>query len=176
MAIYEFEGKRPIIGKSSYIHPQAVIIGDVSIGEDCFIAAGVLIRADDGKIIIGNGTNVQEGSIIHTQPFSTALIGNDVLIGHAAIVHGPCILADKSTIGMGAILLMGCEMESESLLAAGSLLAPGKVVSKKKLAIGNPAKEIKEMDEEMLAMNAAGVQVYKDMAKRSHEGMKLISE
>ncbi|QGT99068.1 hypothetical protein SYNTR_0475 [Candidatus Syntrophocurvum alkaliphilum] len=176
MPIYEYKGNRPIIAKSSFIHPQAVIIGDVKIGDNCYIGAYSILRGDYGNIVIGNKTNVQEGSIIHTEPTTSALIGNNVVIGHAAIVHGPCTINDEAAIGMGAIICNGCTLEFGSMLAAGSLLAPGKIIPEKKLAMGNPAQVVKEVTDNMAIHNKAAVNIYHDLAACCQTELKLIKE
>lgn len=175
MPLYEFEGKKPVIGKNSFVHPQAVIIGDVTIGENCYIAAGAVIRGDYGKITIGDGSNVQDNATMHTEPGTEAVIDKNVLIGHAAIVHGPCLIKEYAIIGMGAIVNAGCQIEEESVLAAGSLLPPGKTVPFRKIAMGNPAKVVKEADENMLKYNQLAVKIYQDLANRSLEGLKPLN-
>lgn len=173
---YEFEGKRPVVGKTSFVHPQAVVIGDVTIGERCFIGAGAILRGDYGQVIVGDGSNVQENSVIHSQPSSAAVIGDCVLVGHSAIVHGPCRLEANSTVGMGALISMGCTLEPESMLAAGSVLPPGRTIPAKKLAIGNPARIARDIDEHNAMINRISIDVYQDLATRCHEGLKLIED
>lgn len=174
MPIYEFEGNRPAIGKSTYVHPEAVIIGNVEVGEGCFIEAGVVIRGDFGRVVIGRGTNIQDLSVIHADHDSVALIGNNVLIGHKAIVHGPCIVNDWAAIGMGAIVSKNTEIGAQSMLAAGSLLAPGVTLPPRKLAMGNPAKKVKDLSEDMMAKIKLGVLEYQEMGARCSKGLKLI--
>ena len=176
MTIYEFEGKRPLIGKSTFIHPQAIIMGDVEIGEGCYIGACSVIRGDFGRIVIGKGTNVQDLSMIHADRDTVAVIGDNVLIGHGAIVHGPCKLHDSVAIGMGAIVSVNTEIGIESMLAAGSLLAPGAVLPPGKLAIGSPANKVQDLPENWRAWNKYGVREYQEMAERCIAGLKLISD
>lgn len=174
MSFYEFEGNRPIIGEATFVHPQAIIIGNVTLGKQCYVGAGAVIRGDYGKIVIGNGTNVQENVVIHAEPDSIAIIEDNVLIGHGAIVHGPCLIKTHSTIGMGAILNIRCLMEEETLLAAGSLLPPGKTIPARKIAMGNPARIVKDIDERILNYNKIAVKLYQDLALRCSAGLKLI--
>lgn len=176
MAIYEFEGKRPIVGKDCFVHPQAVIIGEVELGERCYVGAGAVIRGDYGKIVIGNGTNIQENCVIHSEPDTIAIIEENSLIGHSAIVHGPCLVQRNVTVGMGSIISSGCELESDSLLAAGSVLPPGRTVPKAKIAMGNPARVVKDMDEQNRIYNQIGVKLYQDLALRCTHDLKLIIE
>lgn len=175
MPLYEFEGKKPVIGENTFVHPQAVIIGDVTIGKNCYIAAGAVLRGDYGKIIIADGTNIQDNAILHIEPGTEAIIGENVLVGHAAIVHGPCIVKENVIIGMGSIVNAGCQIEAEAMLAAGSLLPPGKTIPNRKLAMGNPAKIVKDADENMLNYNRLGVKIYQDLASRSFNGLKPVN-
>jgi len=176
VAVYEFEGKRPVIGKSSFVHPQAVIIGEVEIGEHCYVGAGAVVRGDYGKIVVGSGTNIQENSTLHSEPDTIAILEENVLIGHAAIVHGPCLVKTKSTIGIGSIVCSGTEIGEESLLAAGSILPPGKTIPPRKVAMGNPARVVKDVDDHNLVYNQIAVKLYQDLAERCLNGLKLIQE
>lgn len=176
MAFYEFEGKRPVIGQDSFVHPQAVVIGDVKIGDRCYVGAGAILRGDYGTIVIGNGSNIQENCVFHAEPDTTALIAEDVLVGHSAIVHGPCTLHKNVLIGMGAIISNQCEMEAGSLLAAGSVLPPGRIIPARQLAVGNPAKAVRELSEDLLQYNTLAVKLYQDLAIRCQKGLKLIDQ
>lgn len=173
---YEFEGRRPVVGSTSFVHPQAVVIGDVTIGEKCFIGAGAIVRGDYGSVIIGDGSNIQENSVIHSQPASAAVIGNNVLVGHTAIVHGPCILYDNAVVGMGALVSTGCNIEADGMLAAGSILPPGRTIPAHKLAVGNPARIAKDIDEQTANINRIAIQLYQDLAERCLKGLKPIEE
>ena len=176
MAIYEFEGKRPIIGKLSFIHPQAVIIGEVEIGERCYVGVGAVVRGDYGKIVIGNGSNIQENCTLHSEPDTIAILEENVLIGHAAVVHGPCLIKNNVTIGMGAIVSANTEIEQESLLAAGSILPPGKSIPSRKIAMGNPARVVKDVGDYNIVYNQLATKLYQDLAGRCLTGLKLIEE
>jgi len=176
LPLYEFEGKRPIIASSSHIHPQAVLIGEVEIKENCFIGAGAVIRADYGKIVIGNGCAVEENCVIHAEPDTIAIIEDNVLIGHGAIVHGPCLIKQEVTIGMGSIVSTRCEIGPQSLLAAGSVLPPGKDIPQRKLAMGNPARVIKDLEDELLEYNHRGTKLYQNLSARYFKSLKLIED
>ncbi len=176
MALYEYEGKRPVIPATTFIHPDAVIIGDVVFGENCYVGAGAVIRGDYGNIIIGDGTNIQENATLHTEPYSTAVIESDVLIGHAAIVHGPCTIESNTTIGMGSVVNAHTSIEEGSLLAAGSVLPPRKTIPSRKVAMGNPARVVKDVDENMLTYNQVAIKLYQDLAGKCMEGLKRIDD
>lgn len=176
MPIYEFEAKRPQIANSSYVHPQAVLIGAVEIGEYCYIGAGAVIRGDYGKIVVGNCSAIEDNCVVHTEPESIAIIEDKVLIGHGAIVHGPCLIKQEVTVGMGAIVSTGCEIGPRSLLAAGSVLTPGKIVPEGKLAAGNPVRTLNELEERLLDYNRMGTRLYSELCGRYQQSLKLISD
>ena len=123
MAVYAFEGNRPEISKLAYIHPSASVIGNVIIGDQCFIGPGAVIRADYGKICLGSGCAIEDNCIIHSEPDSIVLMENDIIVGHGAIVHGPCLIKNNSIIGMGSIISTGCEVGSYCFCRWQSALA-----------------------------------------------------
>ena len=145
--IESFEGKTPDIDGSVFIAANAVIIGDVTIGANSSIWYNCAMRGDDHYIRIGENTNIQDGSIIHvTLDTNPTLIGNNVVVGHAAKLHG-CEIGDGSLVGIGSIVLDGSVMEPGSMLAAGSLLTPNKRVPTGELWSGSPAKKMRDMTE-----------------------------
>ncbi|HZK43660.1 MAG TPA: gamma carbonic anhydrase family protein [Syntrophomonadaceae bacterium] len=176
MALYEYEGKKPVIPASTFIHPNAVIIGDVVFGENCYVGAGAVVRGDYGSIQVGDGSNIQENCVVHAEPTTTAVIEADVLIGHGSIVHGPCLIKSNSTIGMGSVINVETIIEEESLLASGSVLPPRKTIPKRKIAMGNPARVVKDIDDRMLAYNKIAIELYQDLGARCKEGLKLIED
>ncbi|MGI5912067.1 MAG: gamma carbonic anhydrase family protein [Syntrophomonadaceae bacterium] len=174
MAVYEFEGMCPIIGNDTFVHPLAAVIGDVQLGERCFIGAGAVIRGDSGPIIIGSGTSIQDNCSIHSDNNKTAIIEGNSLIGHGAIIHGPCLIQQNVTIGMGSIVSIGCEIQNDSLLAAGSVLPPGHTIPQGKIALGNPARVVRDLDESNRQFNRRGVKLYQELAMRCNNSLKLV--
>lgn len=135
-----YKGIRPVIDPTAYIDESAQVIGDVTLGPECSVWMLAVIRGDVNTIRIGARTNVQDGTIIHVQRQThTTTIGDDVTIGHGAIVHG-CTIENRCLIGMGAILLNGCVVGEDSIVAAGSLLPEGFRVPPRSLVMGSPAK------------------------------------
>lgn len=174
MAFYEFEGKVPKIGNETFIHPEAVIIGDVEIGDNCYIGATAVLRADTGKIKIGDGTNIQDGAIIHADPETVALIGKDNLIGHGAMLHGPMIMGDNVMVGISATILIGCEIGDGCLIAAGSVVKNNSKIAPKRMLAGVPAHEVREVSDTVVMYTQIGVKSYQELASRSLKGMKKI--
>src|SRR4030043_2325004 len=115
MPLYEFEGKRPKVGETSFVHPAAVLIGGVTIGENCYLGPGAVLRGDFGYIEIGDGSNIQENGVIHTFPEQTARLGADSHLGHGAIVHGSKI-KENVLVGRGAILHEGGEIGDNAIM------------------------------------------------------------
>ncbi len=148
--ILSVRGKKPVIGKNSYIADTAVLIGDVVLGESCSVWHHVVIRGDVHYIRIGDRVNIQDGTIIHgTYQKHPVHIGYDVSIGHRALIHG-CTIHDEVLIGMGAILMDGVTVHSEVLVAAGTVVPPGTALQSGWIYAGNPAKPLKPLTQEQL--------------------------
>ena len=133
MPIYEFEGKRPKIGATSWVHPTAVIIGDVTIGERCWIGPNAILRGDMVKIRIGNGTNLQDNVVVH----GNTTLGDFCTVGHAAVIHG-CTIGDHVLVAMNAVVLDGVKVGEWCTIAAGSVVAPRAEVPPYKMVMGVP--------------------------------------
>jgi len=163
--LYRFNGKQPITGKDTYISELANVIGDVVIGNNCYIGHGAILRGDFGRIEIGDGTAVEEGVIIHVPPGAKNHIGAKVTIGHGAIIHGQSI-GDKVVIGMGAVLSNGSEVGEGAIVAEGCIVKAKQIIPARVVVAGNTAKIVRDVtakDEEM--WNWAN-QVYIDLAKK----------
>ena len=173
LALYQFEGKTPLVDPSAYVHPQAALIGEVSIAAGCFIGAGAALRADLGRIEIGRDSNVQENCVLHMNPGQAVIIGRGVIVAHGAILHD-AVLADGAFIGMAAVLLAGVRVGARAMVAAGSLLPSGMEVPPEHLAQGNPARIKGALSPERLAATAQGLELYKELAARSLRSMKRV--
>jgi len=169
--IVAIHGKTPRIHDSAFIAPGCRIIGDVEIGPDASIWYNCVLRGDVTRIVIGARSNVQDGSVIHCdgplpgrpEGFPT-LIGDDVLIGHMAMIHGT-VIEDKGFVGFAAQTMNGCVIEAEAMLAAGALLAPGKRIPARQLWSGRPATFMRDLDDRMIAGLQLGVGHYVENAK-----------
>lgn len=173
MPLYEFEGKRPQIGADTFVHAQAVVIGDVQIGRGCYIGAGAALRGDFGQIIIGHGSNVQENAVLHVSPVQPVVVADDVIVAHGALMHD-CTIKRGAIIGMGAVILHGAVVEEEAMVGAGAMVPPGFVVPTRKIVVGNPAKIHKDVTKTMLEMNKLGLAVYQELPARCFNGLRLI--
>ena len=171
VTILPFMGKVPRIHDSAFIAPGCRIVGDVAIGPEASIWYNCVIRGDVNRVVIGARSNIQDGSVIHCDSPDPrrpegwpTLIGDDVLVGHMAMLHG-CTLESRAFVGMGAILLNGAVVEGNGMLAAGAMLAPGKRVPARQLWAGRPAVFMRELTDAALAEMALGVAHYVENGK-----------
>ena len=169
--IIPIHGKSPRIHDSAFIAPGTTIIGDVEIGEDSSVWYNCVLRADVSRIVIGARTNVQDGSVLHCDPErpgdpdgSPLLIGDDVLIGHMAMIHG-CRIEDRGFVGLGAIAMNKAVIGSDAMLAAGAMLTEGKVMGARELWGGRPARKMRDLDDAAIAGMRIGVAHYAENAK-----------
>jgi carbonic anhydrase/acetyltransferase-like protein (isoleucine patch superfamily) len=162
--ILPYKNTFPVIGDHTYISPGVYIIGDVVIGESCSIWFGAVIRGDVNYIRIGSRTNVQDNSVIHvTHNGNPTIIGDDVTIGHGVILHA-CTIGNRVLIGMGAIILDGVTIPDDSYVAAGSLVTAGKAFQSKKMIMGSPAKETRDLRPDELSWLKQSALHYQNVA------------
>ena len=173
MALYEFDGKRPQVPSNSFVHPNAVLIGDVKIGHECLIAPGVSIRADFGPVVIGNRSNVQDTVVIHVFPDSIVTIGEDVTIAHGVMLHDAQIKS-RCVIGMGAMVLFNVVCEEDVFVAAGSVIPKYIHFPAGKNISGNPAVVTHDVTDKQKLTAKAGINYYRDLCKKYLATMKEI--
>jgi carbonic anhydrase/acetyltransferase-like protein (isoleucine patch superfamily) len=158
MPIYQLGDDIPFIPASAYVAPEATIIGKVFLGENASVWPGVVIRGDNDSITIGDGSNVQDGTVMHTDPGFPLRAGENVTIGHQAMLHG-CTIGDGSLIGIQAVIMNGAVIGKDCLVGAGALVPEGKTYAERKLILGSPAKVIRELtDEDVAKMHWAGAE------------------
>jgi phenylacetic acid degradation protein len=171
MAIYSFNGFVPVVKESSFIHPQASVIGNVLIGENVYVGPSAVIRGDWGQIIIEDGCNVQENCTIHMFPGTTVTLKKGAHIGHGAIIHGGTI-GENCLIGMNSVVMDDVNMEAECIIGALSFVPAKMHLPKRSLAVGNPAKIVKEVSDEMIAWKTQGTALYQALPADCHATMK----
>ena len=171
MAYYEFNGIRPVVHPSSFIHPQAAVTGDVVIGKDVYIGPGAALRGDWGKIIIEGGCNVQENCTIHMFPGATVLLKKGAHIGHGAVIHGATI-GCNCLVGMNAVIMDEVELGDECIVGALSFIKQNEKIPARSLVAGNPAKLIKAVSDEMIAWKTEGTILYQQLPQQCFETLK----
>nr|WP_290221210.1 gamma carbonic anhydrase family protein [Corynebacterium atrinae] len=166
--ILEFEGKTPQIHPSAWVAPTAVVIGDVEIGPDSSVFYGAVLRGDVNKIRIGARTNIQDNSVLHVDADAPCTLGDDVTVGHMALVHGTTV-GNGTLVGMKSALLSGSVVGKGALIAAGAVVLEGQEIPDRSLAAGVPAKVRRELSEEQSASFIPHAGRYVDLAKRHAE-------
>ena len=160
---YEYKGIKPVVHESAYVHPQATVTGQVIIGKNVYVGPGAAIRGDFGKIIIEDGCNVQENCTIHMFPGVTVTLKENAHIGHGAIIHGATI-GRNCLIGMNAVIMDDAVLGDECIVGALSFVKANEVIPERSLLVGNPAKIIKQVSDEMIAWKTEGTKVYQQSA------------
>jgi carbonic anhydrase/acetyltransferase-like protein (isoleucine patch superfamily) len=169
--IYEFDGYKPVVHKSAFIHPQAAVTGNVVIGKDVYIAPGAAIRGDWGKIVIKDGCNIQENCTIHMFPGVTVVLEESAHIGHGAVIHGAHI-GENCLVGMNAVVMDRVELGKESIVGALSFVKEGMEISERSLLVGNPAKVVKEVSDKMIRWKTKGTQLYQQLPGDLHQTLR----
>ncbi len=172
--LYRFDGKQPVFGKGTYVSETALVIGDVHIGDHCYIGHGAILRGDYGRIEIGSNTAVEEGAVVHAPPGGTNAIGEHVTIGHGAVVHGDRT-GNFAVIGMGAIVSIYADVGQWTIIGEGAVVKRKQRVPDNVVAVGNPAKAVRDISPEDKEGWIRGKQLYVALAEKYlNIGMQLI--
>ena len=169
---YEFNGYKPVVHKSSFVHPQAAVTGNVIIGKNCYIGPGAALRGDWGQIIIENGCNVQENCTIHMFPGVTVLLKEASHIGHGAIIHGATI-GKNCLVGMNAVIMDNVQLGDESIVGALTFIKEGEIIPIRSVVVGNPGIIIKQVSDEMLSWKMEGTKLYQQLPKECYNSLKI---
>jgi carbonic anhydrase/acetyltransferase-like protein (isoleucine patch superfamily) len=169
--IYEFNGFKPVIHPSAFIHKTAVIIGNVIIGKDVYVGPGAAIRGDWGEIVIEDGCNIQENCVVHMFPGVSITLEQGAHIGHGAIVHGANIGAN-SLVGMNAVVMDRVVLGAECIVGALAFVKADTQIPPRSLVVGNPAKVVKSVSQEMIDWKTKGTQLYQKLPGQSYESLK----
>ncbi|MCU1684937.1 MAG: gamma carbonic anhydrase family protein [Amycolatopsis sp.] len=172
--MFSFEGVSPTVHPDAWIAPTATLIGDVVVEKDASIWYGVVIRADFGRIVIGEGANIQDNSVIHVND-GVCEIGKNVTVGHLCLVHD-CTIGEQALIGNGAIVLDKAQIGARALVAAGATVTPGSVVPPEMTAMGSPAKKHVPLTDTARLWVDHNAEVYRRLARRHADGVELIAE
>ncbi|MBC2846461.1 transferase hexapeptide repeat family protein [Winogradskyella flava] len=169
--IYSFKGYTPVVHKSSFVHPLAAVTGNVIIGKYCYIGPGAAIRGDWGQIILEDGVNVQENCTVHMFPGKSITLKESAHVGHGAIIHG-ANLGRNCLIGMNSVIMDDAEIGDESIIGAMAFVKAETIIPKRSLVVGNPAKVVKQVSDEMVAWKTKGTELYQQLPEDCHESLR----
>lgn len=170
MSVYSFNGFIPVVDPSSFIHPKASVTGNVLIGKNVYIGPGAAVRGDWGMIVIEDGCNVQENCTIHMFPGTTVTLKKGAHIGHGAIIHGGTI-GENCLIGMNSVVMDDSIIEDECIVGALSFVPAKSHFEKRSLIVGNPAKKIKDVSDDMIHWKSKGTALYQALPKECFESL-----
>src|SRR5689334_10603264 len=173
MAIYQINDRKPVIPASCYIAEEAVIIGDVVLGEGVNIWFGAVLRGDNEPIVIGDGSNIQENCVLHTDPGAPLTIGKNVTVGHQVMLHG-CTIGDGSLIGIQAVVLNKSVIGKDCLVGAGAVVTEGKSFPDRSVIFGSPAKAARQVTEDNIARMRMSAESYVLRGRQYKPGLKRI--
>lgn len=171
--IYEFQGYIPVVHETSFVHPLAAVTGNVIIGKNCYIGPGAAIRGDWGQIILEDGVNVQENCTVHMFPGKSIVLKESAHVGHGAIIHG-ANLGRNCLIGMNSVIMDDAEIGDESIVGALAFVKAETKIPSRSLVVGNPAKVVKRVSDEMIAWKTKGTQLYQKLPSDCHESLKAV--
>ncbi|MCK6620361.1 MAG: transferase hexapeptide repeat family protein [Calditrichaceae bacterium] len=169
--IFEFNGFKPVVHPTAFIHPNATVTGNVIIGRDVYIGPGAAIRGDWGEIIIKDGCNVQENCTIHMFPGVTVVLEESAHVGHGAIIHG-AHLGRNCLVGMNAVVMDNVVVGEESIIGALCFVPEGMEIPRRKIVVGNPAKIVKDVSDEMIAWKSEGTRLYQALPRELHATLR----
>ncbi|MGL1832111.1 phenylacetic acid degradation protein PaaY [Rhodocyclaceae bacterium SMB388] len=171
MPCYEIDGRKPVIDPSAFVHPDAVLIGDVIIGPRCYVAPLASLRGDFGRIVLEEGSNVQDSCVMHGFPGTDTVVEVDGHVGHGAVLHG-CHVGRNALIGMNAVVMDNAIVGDSAMVAACAFVKAGMEVPPRMLAAGMPAKILRELSEQELTWKVDGTRCYHDLTLRNLSTLK----
>ena len=174
LRVYAIDGIVPVVDPTAYVHPTAVLIGDVIVGPGCYIGPAACLRGDFGRLIIERGAYVQDTCVMHGFPGTDTVVEEDGHIGHGAVLHG-CRIGRNALIGMNAVIMDNAVVGESAIVAACAFVKAGAEIPPRSLAAGTPAKVIRELSDAEIAWKADGTRTYQDLARRSLATMQEVS-
>lgn len=161
--IYAYDGVIPVIDPTAFVHPAAVVIGDVIVGPACYVGPGAVLRGDFGRIVLERGSNVQETCVVHSFPNLEVVVGEEGHIGHGAVLHG-CRIGPNAMVGMNAVIMDEAVIGENAIVAAMAFVKAGAVIPANSLAVGAPARVVRELTPEEIAWKRQGTAIYQRLA------------
>lgn len=166
MPCYSIDDVIPVVDNTSYVHPTAVLIGDVIVGPNCYIGPCAVLRGDFGRIVLHAGANVQDNCVVHGYPEQDTIVEENGHIGHGAILH-TCIIRKDALVGMNAVIMDEAEVGEKSIVAANAFVRANMIIPPRSLVAGTPARIIRTLSDEEIAWKLQGTQTYHDLTRRS---------
>ena len=173
MPCYAIEGVLPVVDPSAYVHPTAVLIGDVIVGAHCYIGPCACLRGDFGRIVIGPGANVQDNCVLHGFPDQATVVEENGHIGHGAVLHG-CVVRRDALVGMNAVVMDEAEVGAQAIVAACAFVPAGMQVPPRTLVAGTPARPKRLLSDAEIAWKLEGTRTYQDLARRSRDTLREV--
>ncbi|MFZ3288796.1 MAG: phenylacetic acid degradation protein PaaY [Telluria sp.] len=170
MPCYAIDGVIPVIDPGAYVHPTAVLIGDVIIGADCYVGPGTSLRGDFGRIVMQRGANVQDTCVIHSYPAADTVVEENGHIGHGAVLHC-CVIRRDALVGMNAVVMDDAEIGEQSIVAACAFVRAGMQVPPRSLVAGVPAKVVRLLSDDEISRKNQGTLLYHDLTRRCQESL-----
>jgi phenylacetic acid degradation protein len=174
MACYEIDGLTPVVHPTAFVHPSAVLIGDVIVGPGCYVGPLASLRGDYGRIILEEGSNVQDTCVMHGFPGTDTVVEANGHVGHGAVLHG-AIVKRNAMVGMNAVVMDEAVIGESSIVAACAFVKAGMVIAPRSLAAGVPARVLRELTEEEIAWKGSGTHTYQELAVRSMTTMREVA-
>jgi phenylacetic acid degradation protein len=171
--IYAIEDVVPVVDPAAFVHPEAVLIGDVRVGADCYIGPFASLRGDMGTIEVRAGANVQDSCVLHCFPGQATVVEPAGHIGHGAVLHG-CTVGENALIGIGAVIMDGAVIGAAAFVGAHSFVSAGTQIQSAWLALGTPAREVRALTEQELAWKIRGTGIYQDLARRCRQTLRSV--
>ena len=174
MQVYSIDGVTPVVDPSAYVHPSAILIGDVIIGPKCYVGPAASLRGDFGRLILEEGANVQDTCVLHGFPGTDTVVAKDGHIGHGAVLHG-CHIGRNALVGMNAVIMDGAVIGEESIVAACSFVKAAFTCESRSLVVGSPAKVLRKVEDKEIAWKSAGTAQYQDLTNRCLTTMEQVA-
>ncbi len=171
--IYAFNGYTPVVHESSFVHPLAAVTGNVIIGKNCYVGPGAAVRGDWGQIILEDGVNIQENCTVHMFPGKSIVLKESAHVGHGAIIHG-ANLGRNCLIGMNSVIMDDAEVGDESIVGAMCFVPSEMQIPPRSLVLGNPAKIVKQVSDDIITWKTKGTQLYQQLPKECHDTLKAV--
>ena len=166
LRVYAIDGIVPVVDPTAFVHPSAILIGDVIVGPGCYVGPAASLRGDFGRLILERGANLQDTCVMHGFPGTDTVVEEDGHIGHGAVLHG-CRIGRNALVGMNAVVMDNAVVGESSIVAASAFVKAGAEIPPKSLAAGMPAKVIRALSDEEIAWKVDGTRTYQDLARRS---------